>query len=1326
MFTNRIRIDGKLTARSNLHLGSGLTTSRPGLKITEGKRKGDDPEIAAVAVDHQDRPYLPGTSLKGVLRAWLEEHGLAGAIAQLFGFEDKDRKSSAGGKAEFHDAFIDDAAQPATTGVNAPYWCPKRRTGVTASVAIDRYTRTASDKRLFHREYVPPGVTFDVTITGQDLDDDEIALLLLALRAFAAGDPVTLGSDTADGWGRFTWESETLRVLDPAGLPTWLASKKSGYEGLPPASDVVRTEIDATVLSLQKRYGGRNDSTIPIALSIEFSGPFLINDPSRTRTDDEPTKPNHAPRVDAEDRPLLPPSALRGVLRARAERIARTLGVECCDPNSPSACQLQLRPDEEPAEALQQLCVPCRLFGAPGWASRIGFSPVTLANRPQAFHQELVAIDRFTGGVAGSAKFNAEAFWQPHYNVTLRVDAQNDPASLGLLALALRDLQEGHLTLGFGAAKGYGACTATIGWPDAGRRDAAIAALRSLATPEKQLSSEAADSAPAVALTPPPPCGGDAFFNPYHFVPSKRGRRDTDVSMDDFKAKAVDRIGHARSAEGTLSGRILCRLKTESPVVIGGEHEEQKGDYTKVHPFRVPSAGSEQKDGEVALPATTLRGLLSSVAEAASNSALRVLEDESYSYRCATNQSLQAIGEIVDGATRIRPLTSLTRNGAAPQKSYVDEYQEVPRAQPPRLEVKPGSFLATADLKSWSADNRNEFWYARLGRSGKLQAPPVSEAEWKKTGSSTEYTRGILRILGIADRESEIPTKKAHEIFIPYPKDIEKTAALDAATAIEEFHKLAKERTESQKRQLAKVTGPKRQRMAIPFSVKGSNRNASLKDDGDNLRLRDGDLVFFQLSADSKTVDRLAVSAIWRDRVNGSTYEFFEKISSELLPFNPARKWLTIAEQMFGFVESKKSKQTAGASDKQDDSTGLALAGRVVVSFGRLADPQACVLHDEKKLKILSSPKPPSPNMYFRRDGTPAYIAKKDLGLRGHTPQGRKFYLHGRGSGEPWVTALPDAEKDQKAIVRPIREGTAFYFHIDFENLSEAELGLLCYALAPSPDFRHKLGMGKPLGLGTAAIETAAIFLTACRSRYASDGAAAPKYHRKWLAGIETPAVWPDRYNVERNCAADSAVPSDGKSAAHRASSFRSTMDADIRRALELLGDPRFVTDSVHTPCAGPDVEEKTYEWFGQNDRSKRQFLIPLTAESTSLPPLYGGFDQPYPRGERPRTPPPKPMTVDEKPAEPIVKAAEPLPPIAPAVHAGETRTIRLRVRCEQRNGNTFFVVEDPRLGTLRRAARGTEGSLKKDLGGAPGRDAEVTLEADVALRWRIGMIKIV
>src|SRR5690606_23757751 len=115
----------------------------------------------------------------------------------VFGSPGPATADSVGGKAEFWDAVH---CGPEVTESKAPLYLAGRMAAVSASVSINRRTRTAQDEQLRHAEFVPPGVRFRVTIAGQDMGDGEIDLLLRALRGFGdAEDSVTLGSDNADG-----------------------------------------------------------------------------------------------------------------------------------------------------------------------------------------------------------------------------------------------------------------------------------------------------------------------------------------------------------------------------------------------------------------------------------------------------------------------------------------------------------------------------------------------------------------------------------------------------------------------------------------------------------------------------------------------------------------------------------------------------------------------------------------------------------------------------------------------------------------------------------------------------------------------------------------------------------------------------------------------------------------------------------------------------------------------------------------------------------------------------------------------------------------------
>ena len=98
---NRWRIEGYLTTKSPLHVGSGFVTTHPDLG--DGN---DLIEITAVQTDVNGCAYIPGTSIKGTIRSWLDNGGVNPAIIeQLFGSEDMNKRDAVGGKAEFWNAY---------------------------------------------------------------------------------------------------------------------------------------------------------------------------------------------------------------------------------------------------------------------------------------------------------------------------------------------------------------------------------------------------------------------------------------------------------------------------------------------------------------------------------------------------------------------------------------------------------------------------------------------------------------------------------------------------------------------------------------------------------------------------------------------------------------------------------------------------------------------------------------------------------------------------------------------------------------------------------------------------------------------------------------------------------------------------------------------------------------------------------------------------------------------------------------------------------------------------------------------------------------------
>jgi CRISPR-associated protein (TIGR03986 family) len=432
-------------------------------------------------------------------------------------------------------------------------------------------------------------------------------------------------------------------------------------------------------------------------------------------------------------------------------------------------------------------------------------------------------------------------------------------------------------------------------------------------------------------------------------------------------------------------------------------------------------------------------------------------------------------------------------------------------------------------------------------------------------------------------------------LFILYPDDIEDTSTFPILPeALAQFYALADERTAARK-----------EAPFLPYESRGTSRNTAPEEERDKrFRLKDGDLVYFRPNETGEAVAEVAISALWR-RGARTSYDYFRQLSPEVLPFHQARQRLTIAEQLFGFVEQRQ---------RGHDDMSYALASRLRFSFGHLhPNLEEPYYEAEVLLKVLDTPKPPLPSFYFksRYHNNGAYIPKGELSPDRHVPQGRKFYLHRPARpAMPWRTSAPEENLPQKSRVTPIKAGLSFYFHVDFENLSARELSLLCCAIRPTETFRHKLGMGKPIGLGKVRFDPVGLFYVDRLKRYRDTlWFDALRYHATWIAAGENPLVWPGGYAREQRAAGigENAYPSFET----LRQSYWETLDPDIRYALELLGDPAMVQHRVHTPqVAGVtdprEMEQKTYRWFVANDGSSghRQFLKPIIKDTKELPSL--------------------------------------------------------------------------------------------------------------------------
>ncbi|CRI67872.1 putative Cold-shock DNA-binding protein family [Thiocapsa sp. KS1] len=790
------------------------------------------------------------------------------------------------------------------------------------------------------------------------------------------------------------------------------------------------------------------------------------------------------------------------------------------------------------------------------------------------------------------------------------------------------------------------------------------------------------------------------FHNTYHFVPATgrvpRNGQTSLVDTEDFAAIAGGTSAHParhdRWVPATHSGRLICRLDLERPTLVGGT-QLPPADRNPQGPKRVEPYEATWLDAQgqhhtwTGIPGSSVRGMVSAVAEALSQSSLRILEDRVYSVRVNVREekALSALGQLVrlsqpaaDGSEfELVPVALPTleqENGrfALPTRwrgvfrdftwgqvltSYVDGYEPVAvLGGGKELRLRSDTFLATEQPTSHDPAHP-QFYYASLApamaftrsvteaidaglRHGFDPSQPalkvkdardrhfllgrrlghlLTPAQWGQLTPAQQnlHVPGYLRVLGI-DGRTDMPTTKKHEIFIPCPKGKPTPRLPVPQHVLKTFEAIGEERARDSDGQ-------------HPFALRGI----------DHWRCQEGDLVYFDID-DNGRISEISISAVWRRKLGDrstdrmqSAHDFFDAQAPNhlLTPLRAdpedghPRKGLTPAELLLGVVEERRA---------EDDVSARGLASRVRV-YDAVSFRAPRIAATPITLKTLSSPKPPSPALYFHAETDPtAYIPKghldKDSPER-HRPNGRKFYLHHPAKGlegndpQHWTcrSRAADGRDHLRLSCRPLipEADNPFWFHLDFDNLSDAELTLLITSLRPGTAHRHKLGLGKSLGLGTVRVEIAGLFLVDRQARYGAKALEQPRYARGWLPGQPTAnaqaPAWAARYTREAAAIPSSAGAEDWSTAVDPTSQpwwDPRLIEANALAILNTLGDPTSLQPNtpVHTPLteqqrqanhADPArTEKETFKWFVANVQPDARKMLPPVEPGQPLPTL--------------------------------------------------------------------------------------------------------------------------
>jgi CRISPR/Cas system CSM-associated protein Csm3 (group 7 of RAMP superfamily) len=269
---NLYRIEGRLTAASPIHIGTG-EYYQDEIKMEEWRKKkakgeateeDQPPKIDKIERDVHGLPLIPGSALRGVVRHYLlgifrsfqngkiakdpdyerspfkemDQNGQikymqeeASLLEQLMG------TPFCESKIEFWDA---DLLQKADGNrYKAKGWDQDRQSYVVQSVAINPITGAAERNKLYSFDVAPAGLQFRMNIVGRNLSARELGMLLFGLGGFnSLIYPLTIGAMAGRGFGRMEFKLEAIYRLTSSNneLLNWIklasSAESAGYHSL--------------------------------------------------------------------------------------------------------------------------------------------------------------------------------------------------------------------------------------------------------------------------------------------------------------------------------------------------------------------------------------------------------------------------------------------------------------------------------------------------------------------------------------------------------------------------------------------------------------------------------------------------------------------------------------------------------------------------------------------------------------------------------------------------------------------------------------------------------------------------------------------------------------------------------------------------------------------------------------------------------------------------------------------------------------------------------------------------------------------------------------
>ena len=323
-------------------------------------------------------------------------------------------------------------------------------------VGIDRTTGAASDGALYEHEFLPRGTRFTIRITAEGRDDESmenkqsegipgpasseaIELLLRLIRSLFKSKAISLGGRTGSGQGAIKVQESNEEHQDSDDQYLRIVAKSKGLEG-ERLVDVVDPLTGALTEGPESSKGTDSSACVgtqPARIKITWWSPtgiFVAEDEELTKQRKaakeaeneekgineevhEVVYPLRDPSVEWENAQLLiPGTSIRGALRSRASRIARTV----------LAAQDKL-PTFTSHDLHEQIAAEPNLvrymFGSTEYRGAVTVHDCLSTKRGKLIEVTHNAIDRWTGGVIDGGLFTEAVYlgteWEP---ITIEID----------------------------------------------------------------------------------------------------------------------------------------------------------------------------------------------------------------------------------------------------------------------------------------------------------------------------------------------------------------------------------------------------------------------------------------------------------------------------------------------------------------------------------------------------------------------------------------------------------------------------------------------------------------------------------------------------------------------------------------------------------------------------------------------------------------------------------------------------------------------------------------------------------------------------------------